>query len=521
MFRNRLEFKILTLTITTMILAFGLLILFLIHKQTTSLIEQRKMRARVLSTTIKKSLYNAMQNGRPDIIRQVMNDLKTVEDIDNLDILRTNGTEAFKDLETLARLKSLTTLSREVIEAIEKSEGKSLSMIDNEYFKKALQTESMVEYFEKQNGKILLTHLEPLINTKDCQVCHGGAQGIRGVIRISSRMDDAFLQVKKNRTNAIIISLAVIVLVSIALKILMKYIIIKPIQSLGQASESIGKGNLDTKIDIKSQDEIGRLGKSFNEMTDKLKSARKDLQEKNIELNDTLTRLQITLDKVSLLERAKVSLSKFVPETVKRIIEKDIDGEELMKSDRDVSVLFLDIGGYTKISEAMDAEKVNFIVEKYFSAFLDDINKNNGDINETAGDGLMIIFQEKDPVKNATAAAKTAFAIRNKAIKINEDIKDEIEPLEVNMGINSGIASVGSTKFEGVSGTRWTYTATGSVTNLAARIAAFADKGKILVGEETAQRIKDQFEIEPMSEQRFKNVSKPVLVYKLISKKAV
>ena len=519
MFRRSLEFKILTLTITTMILGFGLLIFYLNQKQTSSLIEQRKTRARILSTTIKKSIVNAMRNGRPDIIRQVMNDLKTVEDIDGLDILKTDGTEAFKDIKTLERIKSLTTLSREVIKAIEKSEGQKLSGLDNSYFKKVLETESMVEYFAEQNGKTVLTHLDPLLNTKDCQACHGASDRIRGVIRISSLMDDAFYQVKKNRTIAAMTSLIVIILVSIALKLLMRSVIIKPIKNLVQATDRLGKGELDTKINVTSDDEIGRLGSAFNLMCDKLKSTYKDLEEKNAALNDTLSKLQITLDKVSLLERAKVSLSKFVPETVKNIIDRDINGEELLKKEQDASILFLDIGEYTKLSEVMETSKINFIVERYFSAFLDDIHKNNGDINETAGDGLMIIFQDRDPVKNALSAARTALAIKDKTIQINEDIKDEIKPLEVNMGINSGVASVGSTKFEAVSGTRWTYTATGSVTNTAARIAAFAEKGKILIGEETARRINDRFEVEPISEQKFKNISRPVLVYKLISEK--
>ena len=227
MFQKRLEFKILTLIISTMIIGFGLLILFLIHKQTNSLIEQRKERARVLSTTIKKSITNAMLNGRPDIIRQIMNELKTVKGIDQLNILRTDGTEAFRDTETLERLKSLTTLSREVIEAIEKSEGKSLMRADNKYFKEVLKEKTTVEYFEKENGRVVLTHLEPLMNVKKCQVCHGTANKINGIIRISSRMDDAFYEIRRNRRNAILASLGVIVLISIALKLLMESIIIK------------------------------------------------------------------------------------------------------------------------------------------------------------------------------------------------------------------------------------------------------------------------------------------------------
>jgi class 3 adenylate cyclase/HAMP domain-containing protein len=521
MFRKSLEFKILTLTIATMIIGFGLLIFYLNQQQTNSLIEQRKMRARVLAITIKKSIYHVMQNGRPDIIRQVMNDLQTVGDIARLDILRTDGTEAFKDLETLERLKSLTTLSWEVIRAIEKSKGKKLDKIENEHFQKVLKTEKEVEFFDKRDGKVMLTHLEPLINTKECQVCHGTSARINGVIRISSLMDDAFREVKKNRTIAILTSLAAILLISLALKLLMKSIIIKPIQSLVRATEKLSRGELETKIEVTSQDEIGKLGLAFNKMTEKLKSTYDSLQEKNIALNEALSKLQSSLDKVSLLERAKLSLSKFVPETVKKIIDRDIDGEELTKKERDVSVLFLDIGGYTKMSEAMETEKINFIIEKYFSAFLDDIHENNGDINETAGDGLMIIFQDRDPVKNAISAARTALAISEKTKKVNEEIKEEITPLEVNMGINSGIASVGSTKFEAVSGTRWTYTATGNTTNIASRIAAFSDKGKILIGEETTRRIKDLFVLEPISEQKFKNVSKPLLVYKLISEKRI
>ena len=69
----------------------------------------------------------------------------------------------------------------------------------------------------------------------------------------------------------------------------------------------------------------------------------------------------------------------------------------LDKREQDVTVLFLDIAGYTSMSEALDHEKVNFVVEHYFSSFLDDIYANQGDINETAGDGLMIIFQHDDP----------------------------------------------------------------------------------------------------------------------------
>ncbi len=228
------------------------------------------------------------------------------------------------------------------------------------------------------------------------------------------------------------------------------------------------------------------------------------------------TELRSALRKVELLENVKTHLSKFVPASVQRLIEQDPSSPALDKHEQDVSVLFLDIAGYTTLSQALDQAKVNYLVERYFSSFLDDIYANQGDINETAGDGLMIIFQDDDPEVHARAAVQTALSIRDKAERINNELQGEFEPVTVNMGINSGQAAVGSTKFEGAAGTRWTFTASGPVTNLAARIGAFAANDSIYVGEATARRLSDAFERRRLGQQSFKNVNEPVSVYEIL-----
>jgi hypothetical protein len=114
-------------------------------------------------------------------------------------------------------------------------------------------------------------------------------------------------------------------------------------------------------------------------------------------------------------------LRPFVPETVTRIVEKDPSAPLLGKQEVDVSLLFLDVAGYTRISESLTREKVNFIIEKYFSGFLDIIYEHNGDINETAGDGLMAIFSGK-PEENALDAAKASLDIRHRTHEINRPV---------------------------------------------------------------------------------------------------
>jgi class 3 adenylate cyclase/CheY-like chemotaxis protein len=226
--------------------------------------------------------------------------------------------------------------------------------------------------------------------------------------------------------------------------------------------------------------------------------------------------LQTAVEKVALLEQAKIHLSKFVPQSVQHLIDTNPDALTRDKHEADVSVLFLDIAGYTRMSEALDQDKVSYLVERYFSSFLDDIYANHGDINETSGDGLMILFQDADATTHAVQAARTALAIRDKTAQINADHQGTYEPVQVNIGINSGLASVGSSKFEGLAGARWTYTASGAVTNLAARLAAFAIDGAVVVGPETARRIRDHFALEELGPHPLRNISEPVELFRLL-----
>ena len=244
-------------------------------------------------------------------------------------------------------------------------------------------------------------------------------------------------------------------------------------------------------------------------LKEQLQSTMKDLEQARLEL----ARAQ---ERIEMLELAKNQLSKFVPVSVRKMSEVDPDGLGFQKVKTDATVLFLDIGGYSSMCESLDDEKVNFLVEKYFSEFLDDIRKGNGEINETAGDGLMIIFHEKDLERHARTAVSTAIAIYYKTLKVNAELRGKFEPTVVNMGINSGKVFLGATKFEGMSASRWTFTASGLTTVLAARIAGLATDGKILLGPETVNRLQEEFLIQSFGEHRLKNISKQVPVYRLV-----
>jgi class 3 adenylate cyclase len=161
---------------------------------------------------------------------------------------------------------------------------------------------------------------------------------------------------------------------------------------------------------------------------------------------------------------------------------------------------------------------VNTIIERYFSHFLDCVQEQGGDVTDTAGDGIMAVFQDDDPFKHARKAALTVLRILEVTKGLNQDRPEGGDPIAVHMGLNSGRAIVGATRFEGLRGTLWTFTASGPVTNLAARLGAVAVPGTILVGPETARRISSDFVLEPLGPQIFKNLE-AVDVHRLMGRR--
>jgi DNA-binding response OmpR family regulator len=229
----------------------------------------------------------------------------------------------------------------------------------------------------------------------------------------------------------------------------------------------------------------------------------------------TALKLKHTVDrKISELRRLKDHFARFVPEAVKRLVAENPEAPDLDKRERDVSVLFLDISGYTHLSERLPPETLNNLVERYFSTFLDRLHEAGGDINETAGDGFMAIFQDADVHKHAIKAADAALALLAATDALNRD--NRAWPLAIHMGLNSGVALVGSTRFEGLRGTRWTFTASGPVTNLAARLASIADAGRILVGPETVRRLGNRYRLQRLGRELLKNVAEAVDVYHIL-----
>jgi class 3 adenylate cyclase len=149
-------------------------------------------------------------------------------------------------------------------------------------------------------------------------------------------------------------------------------------------------------------------------------------------------------------------------------------------------VLFLDIAQYTKMAAGMAPEVLNSLIETYFAAFFDIIISAGDDINETAGDGIMAIFTGKNQHIHALNAVRAALAIHEQAGALHRDRQPPAPEVLVNIGINTRRVLLGATMIKGAVGERFIYTASGMVTNIAARIYGIGHAGDIHLSETTA-----------------------------------
>lgn len=211
-------------------------------------------------------------------------------------------------------------------------------------------------------------------------------------------------------------------------------------------------------------------------------------------------------------------LELFKPYVPKAVTSRILEGKGSLPSERsEATIIFIDIRGFTKLADQLDPEKATEIINNIFEPIVGLVEKYGGSINKFLGDGLMAIFgtpfsHEDDPERAARASLEIMKSIEeNGKIKIGNKVKK----LKASIGINTGLCISG----EIGSVSRKEFTVIGDTVNLSSRLQANATPGKILIGEKTFQRIKDNFMISPPRKLKIKGKRDLVTVYTLKSEK--
>jgi predicted ATPase/class 3 adenylate cyclase len=220
------------------------------------------------------------------------------------------------------------------------------------------------------------------------------------------------------------------------------------------------------------------------------------------------------------LGRYRDYVRKFAPTAVSKEIDANPVSPDLATKHCDVSILFADVAGYTRMGELMDHRQLDELLDRAFSRFADEIHHYEGVLLEIRGDELLFLFADEDRSRHVWRAAKAALAIARAATCLNEESAGADPPLIMNMGINSGVAAVGLHAVEASSGSRWRYSASGTVVNIAARVRELARDGNILMSAESAARVRDDFVLEDLGKHSLKNVTSRIRIYRLLGERS-
>ncbi|MGN0350515.1 MAG: CHASE2 domain-containing protein [Roseburia sp.] len=201
------------------------------------------------------------------------------------------------------------------------------------------------------------------------------------------------------------------------------------------------------------------------------------------------------------------------PQIVEEIGKKGEFEVKLGGEKRHIAVLFVDIRGFTTMSESLQPEEVVEILNEYLSLTTQSIFKNSGTLDKFVGDATMAVFNAPFALEDYVyKAVKTAWDMKAGAEDLAKKFEERFEKsVAFGIGVNCGEAVVGNIGCE----FRMDYTAIGDTVNTAARLESNAKRGQILISSAVYEQVKDRVEVTPIGEIPLKGKAKGVFVYQV------
>lgn len=227
---------------------------------------------------------------------------------------------------------------------------------------------------------------------------------------------------------------------------------------------------------------------------------------------------------LSLVERVITSVhdKKKMEQTLKLYVDSQVVDEisektprelALVSERRDIAVLFVDIRGFTSMSESLEPEQVVEILNEYLSLVARSIQKYDGTLDKFIGDAAMAVFNAPKDLDDYLFRAVCA---ADEIVRCSSHIREKYQKrygktVSFGIGINCGEAIVGNVGSE----SRMDYTAIGDTVNVAARLEANAAAGQILISETAAKRLDGRIEASCIGPLKLKGKAKEVTVYQV------
>ena len=226
-------------------------------------------------------------------------------------------------------------------------------------------------------------------------------------------------------------------------------------------------------------------------------------------------RLQAKAEADKLREKQSTIRRTFERFVSPQVVERLLQDPSLVKLGgelQEVTVMFTDLEGFTKMAERTPPEKSLSVLNQYHELVVGLVQANHGTVNDFTGDGVMALFNTPLPREDhARCAVTAALAIREALPGFHQRFEPAFR-MGVNFGIHTGQAVVGNV------GTAQTmeFTAVGDTVNTAARLQALGSHSQILISDRTYAQLAGRVAVRTMGPVQLKNRTEPVLTYEVL-----
>ncbi len=203
-------------------------------------------------------------------------------------------------------------------------------------------------------------------------------------------------------------------------------------------------------------------------------------------------------------------LKMYVDGNVLNFMSREEFGVSITKNEIvEATVAFIDICGFTSISETRPPDEVVNLLNTIFDIIVKEILAHGGQVDKFIGDAVMAVFREPYHLDRAIDAC---LAVRNQVEKM--EVQANEYKVRVSTGLNSGemvSGNIGSASLR-----RLDYTVIGDAVNLAQRLQASAAPGQIIIAQQAYEKVKESFKCLPVGERQLKHKALPIMLYEVI-----
>ncbi|NOX96785.1 MAG: HAMP domain-containing protein [Nitrospirae bacterium] len=255
MFRNSLTAKIIVSVAITIAVVIGIFTYLIVGIQTDELMNRAKRNGIFISHLIYQHISEAMLRGGREEVQEFFPNIRKSKDVLRVFVFDEGGEIVFS------------------------SRGSEVGRKADDFHRRLFGRErgNLINFQVSKDHKIF-SIVTPVKNKAGCQRCHGKERPVLGALGIDISLIPAETEIRNNRNWIIFFAFIVLLLVSAVISVLVVVLVKRPIRNLMRTMTEVERGNLKAKVNVRSRDELGRLGKSFNSMITRLERANVELQ---------------------------------------------------------------------------------------------------------------------------------------------------------------------------------------------------------------------------------------------------